>query len=389
MSTRAGKCATAVAATLCLLTAVVADAGVRYYKTVDERPVLIVVPDGGTESLPLVVALHGCRQSAEEFLAATRLEALADREGFVLALPETRTGPGNPLGCWQWWMAAQQRRDGEEPRLMADTVDAMDVDIDPARVYALGLSSGGAMAAILAVVYPDVFAAVGIHSGIGFAAAANVPCALDIMTDGPGRPEERGTLGYLHQTTHRIVPTMIIHGSDDETVDPSHADALVREIAQRDDWLDNDRDDDSFDADPDARVDNPGPCDDDCLTHTLRRFEDRDGNVMLESVVIDGLGHAWSGGAAGHDYADPRGPDAGALFWSFFRGHRLNPDTLHSAGPHACRDQWGAPWWHLTWGGTMSLAEYTCNMNPWSMVWRHEIEGIHGPGRCPGTVGAD
>lgn len=361
-----------------------AAAAERRVKQTAGREVLVVWPDSPRYPLPLVLALHGCDQSPSEFLAATGLEALADREGFALALPAARAAVDNPLGCWRWWDPEQQRRDGEEPRFLRDVVRSMGGDIDPQRVYAVGFSSGGAMTAVLAAVYPDVFAAVGIHSGIGFAAAANAPCALDVMDDGPGRSRDRGTLAYLHQSIHRIVPALIIHGGDDDVVHPDHAAALVRETAQRNDWIDNGEDDDSFDDEADARRDDPGPCvEDNCYPHRVQRFEDRDGDATLVSVRVEGLGHDWSGGAAGHRYADPHGPDAAAMVWQFFWQHRLNADTLETAVQPECRDWWAAPWWHVTWGGTMSLAEYTCNMNPWRVVWRHQIEGIHGPGRCP------
>lgn len=377
--------ATALAACLALAAGPVdGRAAPRHHKEVAGLAVLLVVPEDHRGPLPLVVALHGCRQTAEAFLDASRLEQLAEREGFALAVPQAPSDAANPLGCWPWWQPEQQRRDGAAPRALAAITRAMDVPVDARRVYVLGFSSGGAMAAILGVVYPDVFTAVGIHSGIGFAAAGDVACALDVMEDGPGRAVDRGTLAYLHQSVQRIVPTMVIHGEQDEVVRPDHGRGLVRETAQRYDWIDNDRDDDSFDDEPDGTADDPGPCGTgDCYNHRLHRFEDHDGRVAMVRVVIEDLGHDWSGGAPDRRYSDPRGPDAGALFWSFFEGYRLDPGTLRKAPRRSCEDLWAAPWWHLTWGGTMSLAEYTCNMDPWRMVWRHQIEGVHGPGRCP------
>lgn len=369
--------------------AVDAFAAVRYAKQVAGDEVIVVVPDRHDGTLPLVIALHGCDQSADAFLAASGLDNLVDAQGIVLALPEANAGGDNPLGCWRWWDPDNQRRDGHEPRRITAVIDAMDVPVDRQRVYVVGLSAGGAMAMILGTVYPDVFAAVGAHSGVGFAAAANTACALKILSDAPERVESRGELAYLHQPHRRIVPTMVIHGRADDTVDPRHARGLVRELAQRNDFLDDgDGGNDSFDAEPDATLVNPGPCREDgdessCHAHELKRFEDRDGRVPLQQVMVDDLGHAWSGGRGGHRYADPEGPSATAMFWRFFNRHRLDPGELEPADARHCRDWWGPPWWHFMWNRTMSFSEYACDMNPWSMVWRHRIEGVPGPGRCP------
>lgn len=362
-------------------------AAVQYHTQVDGRDVLMVVPERQSGAVPLIVALHGCSQTAAGFLASTGLDELVDRKKVALALPRAPAGGDNPLGCWPWWDARDQRRDGPEPRFIVAVTRAMDIRVDSGRVYALGFSAGGAMAAILGAVYPDVFAAIGVHSGIGFAAAANTRCALKVMGGDPEAPESRGELAYLHQSVHRIVPTMIIHGREDTIVDPGHAGALVREIAQKNDFIDDDEDNDSFDAGPDAASDDPGPCgrkdETSCYSHQASHFESAQGQVALTRVIVDELGHAWSGGRAGHRYSDPAGPDAGALFHEFFDGYRLNPDELRAAGPRQCRDWWAPPWWHYTWAGTMTYGEYTCDMNPLSMVWRHRINGVPGPGPCP------
>lgn len=365
-----------------------AGAAVLYDKQITGREVVIVTPDRHSGAVPLVVALHGCDQTPMEFLESTRLGALVDREQLVLALPRGRGGGDNPLGCWQWWEPENQRRTGPDPVHIAELTRSMDVRVDPERTYVLGFSSGAAMTMILATVYPDLFAAAGVHSGVGFAAAGNVTCALKAMETTPVDAETRGALGYLHQVFNRIVPTIIIHGDGDATVGPHHAEALVRETAQRNDFIDDgDGDNDSFDAEPDASFEDRGPCtledNASCHAHRVEHFEDHDGKVMLERVLIDELEHAWSGGAAGHRYSDPAGPDAAALFWAFFDKHRLDTEALQPAPPRRCEDWWAPPWWHYGWAGTMSFREYACDMNPWSMVWRHRIDGVAGPGSCP------
>lgn len=364
-----------------------ASAAARYTKQVEGREVLMVVPDRQPDAVPLIIALHGCGQTPAGFVDAAALDMLVDRGGAALAVPAAPLGGDNPLACWPWWDPANQRRDGPEPRFVMAVIDAMDIRVDTARVHALGFSAGGAMAAILGTVYPDVLAAIGIHSGIGFAAAGSTSCALKIMRGGAENPGPRGELAYLHQPVHRIVPTMIIHGREDAVVDPGHADALVREIARRNDLIDDDTDNGSFDARPDAASGDTGPCPPDnsasCHAHRVSHFEDAQGNVVLTRIMVEQLGHAWSGGRSGHRYADPGGPDAGAMFGAFFAAHQLDPGLLREAGPRECRDWWAPPWWHYTWAGTMTYSEYTCDMNPWSMVWRHRINGIPGPGPCP------
>jgi len=363
-----------------------APAATRYDKHVAGREVVMVVPDRQDGPAPLVIALHGCDQSPNEYLASTGLEALVDEHGFAVALPGARATGDNPLGCWRWWDPENQRRDGPEPRRIMNVIPAMDLRVDDHRVYVLGFSSGAAMAVILGNVYPDVVTAIGIHSGVGFAGAGGTACALKLLTDAPDRSEARGELAYLHQVHHRIVPTLILHGREDDVVDPRHASGLVRELAQRNDLIDDGNgDNDSYDARADATATNPGPCraESSCYPHELERFEDRRGAPLLQKVMVEDLGHAWSGGREGHRYTDRQGPHAAAMFWRFFARHRLDPDALKTAQERRCRHWWGPPWWHFMWAGTMTFAEYACDMNPWRMVWRHRIDGVSGPGRCP------
>jgi len=361
-----------------------AHGAVYYAAQVDGREVLMIRPDDAAGALPLVIALHGCSQTPDEFRQSARLEALADA-GYTVAVPRAPAGLANPLGCWPWWQPENQRRGGSETAFVAGLADRVDAPVDASRVYALGLSAGGAMAQILATVYPEVFAAVASHSGIGFAAAANTACALEIMQDGPSGAGRRGRLGYLHQRNHRAVPALIIHGEADDRVDPSHARALVLETAARNDYIDDDERNDSFDADADETLDDPGPCrgGDDCRRHRVERFENAAGDVVLALAMVEGLGHDWSGGAAGHRHADPAGPDAAAMIEAFFARHRLERSELRRAGRRTCREWWAQRWWHFAWTGAITFSELACAANPWLAVWRHRIDGVPGPGRCP------
>ena len=257
----------------------------------------LYVPAGAASGLPLVVMLHGCTQTPEDFATGTRMNALADELGFIVAYPR-QPQSANPQKCWNWFRPEDQGKGRGEPALLAGIV----ADIlrahpaDPERVYVAGLSAGGAAAAILGAAYPELFAAVGIHSGLPAGGARDVPSAFAAMRG--------GSTGNARVVT---VPAIVLHGLADKTVHPGNGEAVVAQAMRTRSGL--------------SRV---------CVSGVSEggrafrqtRHEDAGGRSMTEHWEIDGAGHAWSGGQPGGSYTDPNGPDASREMLRFFLQHR-------------------------------------------------------------------
>ena len=268
-----------------------------YANAAGSRTCRLYVPSGHTDqAVPLIVMLHGGTQSADDFAAGTRMNELAERHGFLVAYPE-QSRAANPKGYWNWFQPKDQRRDGGEPSLIAG-LTAQIVDqhaVDARRVYVAGFSAGGAMAAVMATAYPDVYAAAGVHSGLPAQAAHDIPSAFAAMAQGAP------THG------HAPVPLIVFHGDGDATVAHINADCLVK--AALPDARDRQRP-----LTTRARV--PGG-----HAYTRRVYTDRDGTPLVEHWTIHQAGHAWSGGSPDGTYTDPHGPDASTELARFFALH--------------------------------------------------------------------
>jgi len=255
---------------------------------------------------PLVVMLHGCRQNPDDFAAGTRMNELAQAHGIVVLYPG-QSPRANHLGCWNWFRPENQRRDSGEPAILADLTRHVIATqpIDPARVYVAGLSAGGAMSAVLAATYPDLFAAAGIHSGLPHAAASNLVTAMSAMRHGP--------LQRTEPSPRETVPTIVFHGDEDRTVHPDNGDEVIAQAR----WgREAEADSGNVAGMTVERGRVPGGR---AYTRTLHR--DADGRCDAEHWLVHGSGHAWSGGHALGSYTDPLGPDASVQMLRFFIEH--------------------------------------------------------------------
>ncbi|WP_299960987.1 PHB depolymerase family esterase [uncultured Roseobacter sp.] len=245
----------------------------------------------------VVMMLHGCTQTPEDFAAGTGMNALANRDGFVVIYPAQSRGD-NAQSCWNWFSRGDQRRGRGEPSILAALAQKVCAEhgVTRAATFVAGLSAGAAMAVIIAETYPDVFAAVGAHSGLPAGSAKDVASAFAAMAgnalDGPD-PDP----GEFR------VRTILFHGLADRTVDPSNGEGIARRAR-------------SAGCGISVETSETGAASG--RTYTREISSDADGTALVEHWTVEGQGHAWSGGQPGGSYTDPKGPDASTEMVRFF-----------------------------------------------------------------------
>ena len=272
-------------------------AGTRSYK--------LYVPSGYVgQEVPLIVMLHGCTQDPDDFAAGTRMNDLAEERTFLVAYP-AQAGNANMQRCWNWFQTSDQERGRGEPSLIAGITEEIvrDYDVAEDRVYVAGMSAGGAMAAIMGATYPDLYAAVGVHSGLAPGSAHDMPSAFTAMRQGGPGGTRRGS------PAGKFVPTIVFHGDRDTTVHPRNGDNLLAHLAG------------GKNGSPGRVTTRQGRVPN---GHAFTRtaYHDAEGRAVVERWTVSGLAHAWSGGSHPGSYTDPKGPDASAEMVRFFEGHR-------------------------------------------------------------------
>lgn len=287
----------------------------RFSNDAGSRPYKVYLPLGESDRpYPMMVMLHGCSQSADDFAADTQMNCLADEYGFIVVYPEQTAG-ANAAKCWNWFNPQDQVRGAGEPSLIAGIVCEVvqRFGADPLRIFVAGLSAGAAMAVVLGETYPELFAGVGAHSGLPYAVAHDIPSALAAMkgkgAGGAGLNASCDPSASSHRTILHAVPVIVFHGDRDHTVQPANGAYIVQQA----------HDAHGFQAgDPGLRVKKLLG-----VTPGGQRFSrtvhaDSSGQARIENWTLHGAGHAWSGGHTNGSYNDAAGPDASAEMVRFF-----------------------------------------------------------------------
>ncbi|MCQ6276913.1 PHB depolymerase family esterase [Bacillus sp. V3B] len=307
----------------------------------------LYVPNGSTKenSLPLVVMLHGCEQDPDQFAEETKMNQLAEKENFIVLYP-TMNRWYNPLfdtphkfnlaGCWNWFLDENQHRGKGLPKNIVDMIygaernvkDNNNFSIDWNKVYAAGFSSGGAMACILGVTYPDIFSGIAVCSGLPYQAAStnlwNDPWNREsemAMRNGVKDPYECGNKAlnemkkaFTETGIKRKIPMIAFHGMNDTTVHPKNGEQVVTQWGQTHNLIEGGQDKVNL-APTTIKVDTIK----NGRSYTQEVYNDSNDDPFMELWLVHDMDHGWSGGSETGKFTDPLGPDATSMIWDFFQ----------------------------------------------------------------------
>jgi poly(hydroxyalkanoate) depolymerase family esterase len=282
--------------------------------------------------------LHGCTQTATDFAIGTKMNQLADQYEFIPVYPQQMNIYNQSL-CWNWFEPSNQIRGNGEPAIIAGIIQTVEQNIsqwtiDTHRVYVAGFSAGAAMAVILGATYPDIFAAIGVHSGLEYQAATNTVDSLKVMSLGGPDPQQRGQIAFdAMGATTRVIPTIVYQGSSDLVVHPINGDQVTQQWMGTDQLASN--------GIYKAEFGNPSHVENgqvpDGHSFSVFKWNDSQGYEQQEYWKIDGMGHAWSGGNPVNTYTDPSGPNASLAMIQFFLSHPFTPSDLRATSQYVAR----------------------------------------------------
>lgn len=274
--------------------------------------------------VPLIVMLHGCTQSAADFAAGTQMDTLANQQQFIVVYPQ-QSAFANASLCWNWFLTGNQYRGSGEAQIIAGITRTVEQNssswtIDPNRVYLAGFSAGAAMASVMGATYPDLYAAIGVQSGLEYQAATNAYAAVAAQLYGGPDPVWQGDAAYNTMGNYaRVMPVIVFHGTADTVVNPINGDEVVQQWAE----TDYDASGGSYNASFSSPSSTTHGQVSGGHSYTLRSWNDSNGNEIEEYWTVNGMGHAWSGGSSSGSYTDSGGPSATSAMYTFFMNHTL------------------------------------------------------------------
>lgn len=301
-----------------------------YTNTAGTRSYKLYIPSGYRgQPLPLIVMLHGCTQGPDDFAAGTRMNEFAEKEPCLVLYP-AQSVAANGSKCWNWFKPSDQRAGQGEPSLIAGMTRevAASYKADRSRIYVAGLSAGGAMATTMAITYPDLFAAAGIHSGLPHAAAHDLPSALAAMHKGAARTGRQTAHPGTGKPPPRPIPIIVFHGDRDTTVHPRNGEQVTVQFSPT---ASHPHGKAETGANPGVKVERgqvPNG-----RAYTRSTYHHPSGSPHVEQWTIHGAGHAWSGGSTRGSYTDPQGPDATREMLRFFLAHPSAAISARAAEP--------------------------------------------------------